>query len=1143
MFQKFFLVFWMLLLVLSFAQAQPQEDQSQVKERIIYIPYHKLESLLEKKDSGIYLPYQDYRKLMDELEKLQSRPPELPASVVISHISYQAKLVDKFLQIEANAHVNVLKEGWHGIELQFGNIALKEALFNDKPALIKLKPNGYELIFQSEKVDKHQLKLVFVVPVKKTHTLSASAEFQVPRAPIANLTVELPLANEENKEAMPKMKVDVNPSLLTQMEYGKDSVVVKSLLGNTDQVQITWQWEAERKVEVKSIVQTDNTSRLEIAENFLQLQSKVVYDVIQGEASSLRLRIPKGFRILSVVSLQGVGIRDWALEGEDILFVQLHDKLVNLGEGKTDLEVEIKLEQIIKKIEEKFALPCIQVLDVEREKGFYIVAVNDLYTLKLLKRQEISQIDIHDLPGSISREDVQFAFKYLKRPFVLEGEMEKKEPEYEVATNVYAYLDENLYKLYAHFQYDIKKSRIFGTKVAIPSGFMILDVKVHDLAEQPKADLIKEYRSVEEQGKTFLMVTFQKGIRSPKLVLRVQLQKKLEQEEKVREILLPVFQVEGAKREDGNIGMEVKPSFNITTIEKTQKNVFPLDTRELFKQGDKPPYSNINNINIGLRYFDHPIVASFRMEKRDPLVTAEVYHYVEVAENVLKSRIQIFYDVQYTGVKEFSFTLPEAIAQEVPKSRVTDAKGLIKEIQIVPDKEKKISLYTVHTQRDILGVFEVRVDYEKKLGQIETEVQEKIFEVVTQNTKRENGFFIFKKDNNLSMDFLSTKGLEVSDINDPTFTRGDKKGVLAIFKYNAHGYELEMSLKKLSFEPVLNTVIQRLHISSTVNKDYTSKNEAVILVINNRKQMLEFEIPEGSRVTSVSRLKSIPNNRYRNMKAYEINESLEALNWSQSDKERRFKVNIATNVQKNAPFVLVIKYESNLKKGEMEFYGDFKLNAIEFVDVPITYFTWDLGLPGEYQYVWFKSNLVKNFSYEYGTWSILSEILDRGGIDTSDVSQEGETGVIPIYPIEGKQFSFYRLNASGYIHATYIYNNWLYTLDLLVFFLVCLFIAVLPKTKLVNRLSLVFFFLGVSILLASFNLQGFQEIYLTVFIGTCVAGSMALIMSFFQKIGQYFSPATAKTHTIYRDKSKEPQVKEAVETQQEKPKTDDVEKK
>lgn len=1135
MFQKILLVLWAIVCIFNFIEAQPKEEQPQIKERIIYIPYHKLESLVEKKDTGIYLPYQDYRKLMDELEKLQSRPPELPASVVITHMSYQAKLVDKFLQIEAQANVNVLKDGWHGIELQFGNIALKEALFNDKPALIKLKPGGYELIFQSEKMDKHQLKLVFVVPVKKTHTLSASAEFQVPRAPIANLSVELPLANEENKEAMPKMKVDVNPSLMTQMEYGKDSVVVKALLGNTDQVQIQWQWEAERKVEVKSIVQSDNTSRLEIGENFLQLQSRIVYDVIQGEANSLKLKMPKGFRILSVVSLQGVGIRDWALEGEDVLHVQLHDKLVNLGEGKTDLELEIKLEQIIKKIEEKFAFPCIQVLDVEREKGYYIVVVNDLYTLKILKRQEISQIDIHDLPGNLSREDVQFAFKYLKRPFVLEGEMEKKEPEYEVATNVYAYLDENLYKIFAHFQYDIKKSRIFGTKVAIPAGFMILDVKVHDLAENPRADLIKEYRPMEEQGKTSLMVTFQKGIRSPKLVLRLQLQKKLEQEEKVREIALPVFQVEGAKREDGNVGIGVKSSFNITTIEKTQKNVFPLDIKELFRQGDQPPYQNIN---LGLRYFDHPIAASFRIEKRDPLVTAEVYHYVEVAENVLKSRIDIFYDVQYTGVKEFSFTLPEEIAKQVPKSRVSDSKGLIKEIQITEDKEKKISLYTVHIQRDILGVYDVRVDYEKKLGQIETEVQEKLFEVITQNTKRENGFLVFKKDNNLSMDFLSVKGLEVSDINDPTFTRGDKKGVLAIFKYNTHGYELEMSLKKLSFEPVLNTVIQRLHVSTTVNKDYTSKSEAVVLVINNRKQMLEFEIPEESRVTSVSRLKNIPQSRYRNMKAYEINESLEALNWSQSDKARRFKVNIATNVQKNAPFVLVIKYESTLKKGEMEFYGDFQLHAIQFVDVPITYFTWGLGLPGEYQYVWFKSNLVKNFSQDYGTWAILSELLEREGVDSSDISQEGETGVIPIYPIEGKEFSFYRLNGEGYIHITYLYNNWLYTLDLLVFLLVCLFIAVIPKTKLVNRLSLVFVFLGISILLACFNLQGFQEIYLTIFVATLVAGSMAVVIGFFQKIGQYFTPATAKTHTLYREKKEaEPPVK-AQETKPENPPAD-----
>ena len=536
------------------------------------------------------------------------------------------------------------------------------------------------------------------------------------------------------------------------------------------------------------------------------------------------------------------------------------------------------------------------------------------------------------------------------------------------------------------------------------------------------------------------------------------MQQKFSEEQSVREIGLPVFRAEDAKREKGHIGIGVKSSFSVTTVEKSQKNLIPLDINELFK--DVPPFfkqakrMEIKHSNIGFRYVNHPIEARFKIEKRDPLVTAEVYDYVDVQENVLKHDFRVVYDIKYTGVKEFSFTLPKhypndekrEIAKYITESRITDRNNLIKEKKIVPSKDQNSVLYTISTQRDMLGTYEIFISYEEKLGQIETSKEVPIFELVTQNTKRENGFILFKKNSNFSLEF-DYKGLETADINDPAFEKMDKEGVLSIFKYNTHGFTMVMKMQKLAFEPVLNTVINRLHISTTVNKDYTSKNEAIILLVNNRKQMLEFEVPEDSEITSVSRLKNVflfnlsLGNEYsldtlsissgmrnefyrngcplsaharisikkkgvhwlledqgtsrsysimknmeqnvlqvyealylpysRNFKSEQIDKYFEALTWWKSEEARRFRVDIATNVQKEAPFILLIKYNCTLKKGEMENHGDFALGSLHFMDVPVTYFTWDLGLPREYQYVWFDSNLSKRFSYDNGSWSAL----------------------------------------------------------------------------------------------------------------------------------------------------------------------------
>lgn len=562
-----------------------------------------------------------------------------------------------------------------------------------------------------------------------------------------------------------------------------------------------------------------------------------------------------------------------------------------------------------------------------------------------------------------------------------------------------------------------------------------------------------------------------------------------------------------------------------------------------------------------MRYFDHPIAAKFKIEKRDPLVTAEVYDYINVEENVLKHNFHIFYNVKYTGVKEFSFTLPKNIAKQVPKSRVNDNAGLIKQI-LITEKDQNQTLYTINTQREILGSYKIEVTYEEKIGQIEKIKQIPIFELITQKTKREHGFLVFKKNNNFSMEFINWKGLETTDINDPNFAKGNKKGVLAVFKYPTHGFTMTMLLQKLLFEPVLNTVINRLHISTTLDKDFKTRNEAVISLVNNRKQMLEFEVPEGSKVTSVARLKRMPS-RYRRLSASEINRNLEALTWSKTKEKRRFKVNIATNVQKNAPFVLIIKYDTTLDKGKMGYIGDFEMQAITFIDVPVTYFSWILGLPSEYQYKGFDSNLVRHFPMYYGMWNALYKvrrpryrgvwsslsyltasiaysikpIIHYDKVDTSEIKQDAETGVIPIYPVEGRTFAFSRLNGGGNIKVSYIYNNWLYTIDFIIFLLTCLTVIVIPKLKFIKRLSFIFVLFAISLLLCYMNLFGYQDVYVSIFVGAFFSSIGLATITSFQFVAKKFATAEEpKVHTLYRAEKAEQEEKQETSTQAEKEK-------
>ncbi|WP_372366964.1 hypothetical protein [Candidatus Uabimicrobium sp. HlEnr_7] len=1096
----------LLLLMMVFLSIPLFCQESQETERVIYVPYQQLEQLFKNNpDQGIYLSYAEYQKLKTLAKKGEGQPEELPALVLISKAHYLCKVQQQFLHVTAKYTVDTLRPGWHKFPLNFEGIGIEKALLNGKPAFLSLEGNSYGLIFEREQAGQDTLEISFVVPIHFGKTMNALVEFNVPRSPIAELELSLP-----SSEETPNMKVEITPSLTNTTVKTEKETNIKALLGNNNKIRIAWQSEVERKVEIKQIVHAENITSLKIGENFLNITTQIRYDVIQGQINQVKVKVPQGFTVYSVKSTIGQGINDWnTQESTNTLQVNFLENVEDRGEGKVDLLLEIKLEKIVKDLTGQFSLPRLEATGVEREKGYYTISVNDLHDLKIISRKDISQLELSDLPAHIAQQGINFPFKYLKTPYEITVELTKIDPVYEVITNTRAYLEETTYDLNTHFEYNVKKSRIFQTQISIPKGFVLRELSAHE--QNSSEDQIKE-RFVKED-ENVVAITFKKAITAgSKLIIKAHLQKKFVEKD-TREIELPVFQVIGAKREQGNIGLGVKPSFSITTIAGSQKNVLPLDKELLFEKGSKP---SKESVDIGLRYHSHPIAAKFKIEKRDPYVTAEVYDYISINDNMLKHEFHIFYSVEFTGVKEFSFTLPSAIAVKVPKSRVTDMTKSIKEIDIIEQKESNTHLYKVATQKDLKGLYKLIVSYEENLQQIEEGKVLKldVFELKTQNTKRENGFLVIKKNNNFSLNFSDVTLLETTDINDQNFSpRGNKTDVLAIFKYFSHGYKLSILLQKLQFEPVLNTVINRLHIVSTVNKDFTTQNEAVISLINNRKQFLDFTIPKGGKVTSVARLR-IPLRYKRKIKDLESGGFFVPITPSRNEDGSGYRVNISSNVKKDASFILTIKYNYPLQSGEMDMHGKFSLDPIQFGNIPVSYFTWDLGLPREYDYMNIKSNLVRKKIDEsrLGIWHAL---LDLNNVNNAVIKQDAETGVIPSYDIQGKSYSFSRLSGDGYIKVEYLHQNWVYTLHLLIFLATWFIIAIIPKLKIISRINLSLLVSAGALLMSTLDLQGYGYTYIAILYG---AGT-SLVSAFIFGIARTKN-TDKKEHTLYRDTSK-----------------------
>ena len=200
--------------------------------------------------------------------------------------------------------------------------------------------------------------------------------------------------------------------------------------------------------------------------------------------------------------------------------------------------------------------------------------------------------------------------------------------------------------------------------------------------------------------------------------------------------------------------------------------------------------------------------------------------------------------------------------------------------------------------------------------------------------------------------------------------------------------------------------------------------------------------------------------------------------------------------------ILVIKYETNLKKGNMDIYGDFIIPSVDFLDVPVTYFTWELGLPSEYQYIKFDTTHTKNFHSDSRQWRNLAALLNISSCTAYINVNSHDTGVIPIYPVQGQKFCFYKLNGNGMIHIYYIHCTIMNTLHVIVALITFFLIYVLPKTKKIRRLTMILFLLFLSLILSTLNLGNYQTLYITMFVTIIITTAILAPLHVIIKIGQ-----------------------------------------
>src|SRR2546426_9375359 len=430
-------VLFLLVLCQGGAPARAQADQPEGQPDNDRLP------TLQK--TGLLIPWEDFKKILDEIRAAHPRPTPAPPPVDYAFTACQASVAvagdEGRAQVRLEFGVQVLnREAWVEVPVIGEGVALSRFDIDGRAASVYSRDSEQKVALRGE--GRHALVLEYLARVADNRG-SRSVYLKFPQAPVVTLDVVIPRAG---------MDVDLPGAVVRSVEHAGGQTRVRAAYQRTGDAQVTWFKQIELG-EKETRVFAELRTLLSIGEGMMRGTSIAAYTIHGRGADTFRVALPAGISVLDVAAQ---GMRDWAIEDGKgtgtsagtgkgsgpgrVLTVRLN----YVAQGS--YELQISFEQEIKDADRKdgretagaagdggtvagaggidgvaeIAAPDLVLLDVIRDKGFIAVAaatnveINPAGDLK-----NATPVDPAELPADIAAlagQPVLYAFKYLSHP-------------------------------------------------------------------------------------------------------------------------------------------------------------------------------------------------------------------------------------------------------------------------------------------------------------------------------------------------------------------------------------------------------------------------------------------------------------------------------------------------------------------------------------------------------------------------------------------------------------------------------------------------------------------------------------------------------------------------------------------------------
>ncbi len=843
------------------AKEEVKEKEKRPVDHLIYIPYDRLNEVIDRLKSKVVISYEEY---LDLVKRAGKRPVEVKpaAQAVISSSKYSAVVNGDVVEITAQYACKAIKESWAELPLNLGQAAVG-GISSDGKKKVLLRGTGegkYSLLFES--AGDYQVTLKLLVQIKRSPA-GPRVDLTLPPVGITTLRFTVPKADQKIT-ITPRHIVIKNEKPVPEKNSG-----VTVSLGATQKVSVTWSPRSSDRPEMDLLSRVSNQIRISIRDGLIHTDAKLSYKILRGETNSLRVAVPVDQRILDVTS--SARIQAWTVKKEEkrqVIEVKL------LGEVKKDLTLEIHTERSLPEsgpislggMSVQGNVHGIHALDVTRENGTLSITHGKELTLVVDRQTGLVRTD----SGNKER-----SFRYFSPAFDFMIRTEPIKAILDLKHDAFVVFREQRIEVVSQMQYTIRRTGVFNLTMQLPEGFSLTGVECPQMAEF-QHDKKKQTLSIvlKEQFQGTLSVVVRGYIVRPKEDLATETSKLPN---------LPLISPQGIRQEQGRIA------------------AFTIDAIELVAEEDKIESAQAIPVNtIRMKFSDTKIRAAWKFQSRPVVIPVSTIRRPTrlTAQTATTTRVEpsgaivetiINYNVQYAGIDRFYIAVPKAVSERIqiatagPGNVPIQQKAPLASSEKPADKkedDKKADdkaeadhsdqwvIWMIKTQRPVTGRQQFKVTYDlpfqQSEGDEEAESEKKKQETAQQilliqprgtNKKeisgpelsRASGEVVVHVDPALSLAVdAAGQGIEAIDIRElKLLARQGQQAFRYPFQSESKPVQLTLNISRHEVESVVSTVVSRALTEFVLGASQKLAVRSRLRIKTSQRQRLMLKLPSN----------------------------------------------------------------------------------------------------------------------------------------------------------------------------------------------------------------------------------------------------------------------------------------------------------